>query len=145
MTRSNPQIRKQAESLRKAIDHHNYQYYVLDQPEIPDAEYDRLFRQLQQIENEYPELISDDSPTQRVGAQPLAAFATVQHRLPMLSLNNVFSDEELQAFYKRIRERLDTDDDIEEVSAFEAERRAAIDRRHCEPTEALTQLGERLG
>ena len=74
--------RKKVESLREQIRHHNYQYHVLDDPEVPDAEYDRLTRELQALESEYPELITPDSPTQRVGAAPISAFGTVQHQLP---------------------------------------------------------------
>ncbi|HHO59287.1 MAG TPA: NAD-dependent DNA ligase LigA [Thiotrichales bacterium] len=93
--------------------YHAYRYYVLDDPEIPDAEYDRLFRQLQQLETEHPELITEDSPTQRVGAQPLTAFEQITHELPMLSLDNVFSEEELLAFNRRVQERLNTQAQIE--------------------------------
>jgi DNA ligase (NAD+) len=81
------------EDLREQIRHHNYLYHVLDAPEIPDIEYDRLVRELQTLEEAHPELITPDSPTQRVGAQPVAAFGTVEHRLPMLSLDNAFSDD----------------------------------------------------
>jgi DNA ligase (NAD+) len=95
-----------AESLRRAIDYHNYRYYVLDDPEIPDAEYDRLLRELQALEAEHPELVTPDSPTQRVGAEPLDAFAEVEHRVPMLSLENALSEEEMRAFDRRVRERL---------------------------------------
>ena len=100
---------QRAERLREQIRHHNYRYYVLDDPEIPDAEYDRLLRELQQLEQEHPELISDDSPTQRVGAAPLGAFGQVHHELPMLSLDNAFSDEELGDFDRRVRDRLKVD------------------------------------
>ncbi len=86
---------------------------MLDSPEIPDAEYDRLFRELEKLESEHPEFVTADSPTQRVGAEPLASFSQVKHRLPMLSLGNVFSDEELLAFDKRIRDRLKSDAVIE--------------------------------
>ena len=85
---------------------HNRRYYVLDDPLIPDSEYDRLLRRLQELEAAHPELVSADSPTQRVGAEPLAAFAAVRHEIPMLSLDNVFSEEELRAFDRRVRERL---------------------------------------
>jgi len=95
-----------AESLRRQLDHHNYRYYVLDDPEIPDAEYDRLLRELQQLEQEHPELITPESPTQRVGARPLERFDEVTHRIPMLSLDNAFSDQELDDFDRRVRERL---------------------------------------
>ena len=107
------QAAKKIESLRQQLNHHSYQYYVLDDPEIPDAEYDRLYRELQQLELQYPELITTDSPTQRVGDQPLDHFDQVKHELPMLSLDNVFNDEELQAFYKRISDRLKIDEPIE--------------------------------
>ncbi|WP_290705524.1 NAD-dependent DNA ligase LigA [Amphritea sp.] len=99
------------EQLRDTLRHHNYQYYVLDNPQIPDAEYDRLFQQLKKMEEENPELITVDSPTQRVGAQPLAAFNQVSHEMPMLSLDNAFSEEDMQGFEKRVRDRLKMTDD----------------------------------
>jgi DNA ligase (NAD+) len=99
--------------LRAEIQHHNYQYYALDDPQIPDAEYDRLLRRLQELENAYPEFITPESPTQRVGSAPLTEFATVAHELPMLSLDNAFSDEELIGFNRRIQERLKTSAEIE--------------------------------
>ena len=99
--------------LCEQLNHHSYQYYVLDDPEIPDAEYDRLYRELQQLEAENPQFISHESPTQRVGDQPLSEFSQVKHLLPMLSLDNVFSDEELQAFNKRILQRLGSEDALE--------------------------------
>ncbi len=98
-------VRRAAE-LRDQIRHHNYLYYVLDNPEIPDAEYDRLFNELQALEAQYPQLVTPDSPTQRVGAEPQKAFAEVRHELPMLSLGNVFSDEEFEDFDRRIRAEL---------------------------------------
>ena len=79
---------------------------MLDAPTIPDAEFDQLFRELQQLETEYPQLAAPDSPTQRVGARPATAFSQVTHRVPMLSLNNAFEDEEVQAFDRRVREGL---------------------------------------
>ena len=99
-------VKKRIEELRKQINHHNYLYYALDAPEIPDAEYDRLLRELQQLEQQYPELVTPDSPTQRVGAAPLETFSEVRHELPMLSLNNAFSDDEVFDFDRRVRERL---------------------------------------
>ncbi len=99
-------VRRRVEALRREINHHNYLYYVLDQPEIPDAEYDRLMRELQELEARWPELVTPDSPTQRVGAQPLEGFGEVRHEVPMLSLNNAFSDEEVHDFDRRVRERL---------------------------------------
>ncbi|MDO8262226.1 MAG: NAD-dependent DNA ligase LigA [Gallionella sp.] len=92
--------------LRAEIERHNHAYYVLDAPVIPDAEYDRLFRELQSLEAQHPELLTADSPTQRVGGNPLKAFAEVQHRTPMLSLNNAFSEDEVRAFDARICEAL---------------------------------------
>ena len=92
--------------LREQIDHHNHLYYVLDAPEIPDSEYDRLMRELQALEQQHPQLVTPDSPTQRVGALPLQAFEEVEHRIPMLSLDNAFSDEELDDFDRRVRDRL---------------------------------------
>jgi len=95
--------------LRDLINHHNHRYYVLDDPLIPDSEYDRLLRELQALEDQHPQLVTDDSPTQRVGAAPLAAFDPVQHRVPMLSLENAFGDDEFDDFDRRVRERLSTD------------------------------------
>lgn len=94
------------QTLREQLHQYNYHYYVKDEPLIPDADYDRLLRELQQLEEEHPALITTDSPTQRVGATPLAAFEQVTHAMPMLSLGNVFSDEELTAFDERLHERL---------------------------------------
>ncbi|HEB59274.1 MAG TPA: NAD-dependent DNA ligase LigA [Gammaproteobacteria bacterium] len=99
-------IAARATQLREEINYHNYRYYVLDDPQIPDAEYDRLLRELQDIESRYPELITPDSPTQRVGAAPLSEFAEVRHEVPMLSLGNAFSEEEVHDFDRRVRERL---------------------------------------
>jgi len=92
--------------LREELERHNYQYYVLDAPTIPDAEYDALFAELQALEVEHPELLSADSPTQRVGGAPLSAFDTVRHRVPMLSLNNGFSDEDVVGFDRRCAQGL---------------------------------------
>lgn len=102
-------IRQQMQTLRTAINMHNYRYYVLNAPTIPDAEFDRLFRELQQLEERYPQLVSPDSPTQRVGAAPLKEFIQVSHRTPMLSLNNAFEDNEVEAFDRRIRDELRID------------------------------------
>jgi len=106
-------IQQKIESLRQKLNHHSYQYYVLDDPEVPDAEYDRLYRELQQLEKNHPKFITLDSPTQRVGDQPLDGFSQITHKVPMLSLNNVFSDEELDDFYKRLQQSLDTEQAIE--------------------------------
>jgi DNA ligase (NAD+) len=107
--------KKQVAALREQIRHHNYRYHVLDDPEIPDVEYDRMVRELQALEAEHPELVTPDSPTQRVGGEPISAFGTVQHQLPMLSLDNAFSEEELEDFHRRVTDRL------------ELERSAALD------------------
>lgn len=92
--------------LREQIDEHNRRYYVLDQPLIGDAAYDRLFRELQELERRFPELVVPESPTQRVGAAPAGGFAQIEHRTPMLSLNNAFEDGEVAAFDRRVREVL---------------------------------------
>ncbi|MBS0350543.1 MAG: NAD-dependent DNA ligase LigA [Proteobacteria bacterium] len=105
-------IKQTAENLAQTINEYNYQYYVLDSPTVPDEEYDRLFRELQELEAQYPELVSPRSPTQRIGGQPLKAFRQIQHALPMLSLDNIFSLEELPAFDARIRQRLHTSEEI---------------------------------
>ena len=102
-------VQQQIEQLRQQRRHHEYLYHVLDQPQIPDSEYDRLLNQLKQFEGEHPELITPDSPTQRVGAKPLAGFQQITHELPMLSLDNAFSDEDFYAFERRIQERLGSD------------------------------------
>ena len=99
-------IIEQLTSLRNLIRHHEYCYYVLDAPEIPDSEYDKLIKQLQKIEQQYPDLITTDSPTQRVGGAPLAQFASIKHELPMLSLDNVFDESSFIAFNKRVKDRL---------------------------------------
>ena len=101
------------EQLRSQLHYHNYRYHSLDAPEISDAEYDRLMQRLKNIEAEHPELITADSPTQRVGSKPLSEFVTVVHEMPMLSLDNAFSDEDLLAFNKRIQDRLKSQADVE--------------------------------
>lgn len=101
-----PQKTQRARELREAIELHNYRYYVLDDPIVPDAEYDRLLAELRDLETAYPDLVTPESPTQRVGAAPAAGFAEVRHAQPMLSLDNAFSDEEVVAFDRRVRERL---------------------------------------
>ncbi len=98
--------------LRTTLRHHEYLYHVMDAPEIPDVEYDRLMGELRALETEHPELITADSPTQRVGAAPLSAFEQVRHEIPMLSLDNVFDDASYLAFNKRVQDRLKSTDDI---------------------------------
>src|SRR5215471_6640091 len=100
-------IRQRAAALREQLGEANYRYHVLDEPTIPDAEYDQLMRELEQIEAEHPDLRTPDSPTQRVGAVPSAAFAEVRHEIPMLSLANAFSGEEVEEFVRRIETRLE--------------------------------------
>ena len=109
-------ITKKIKSLRQQINDHNYRYYVLDDPLISDGEYDQLFRKLEQLERQHPELIVRESPTQRIGAEPLEAFGTITHRIPMMSLANAMSDEELSAFDERLKKALDDMADIEYVS-----------------------------
>lgn len=101
-------LQQQAEQLRQQLDLYSYQYYVLDNPTVPDAEYDRLFRQLQQLEAEHPALIDAQSPTQRVGAAPLSKFGQVTHSIAMLSLDNAFDADDFNAFCKRMADRLDS-------------------------------------
>jgi DNA ligase (NAD+) len=98
--------RARADELRRAIEEHNHRYYVLDAPSIPDAEYDRLFRELMELERAHPQLVTPESPTQRVGGAPLEEFPQVVHRTPMLSLNNAFSGEDVAGFDRRAREAL---------------------------------------
>src|SRR5450432_4881781 len=94
----------QIEQLREELRHHEHQYYVLDAPEITDAEYDALMRRLQSLETEYPELLTPDSPTQRVGGKPREGFIKVQHNSPMLSLDNTYNEEELRDWERRVHE-----------------------------------------
>jgi len=109
-------IRAEADRLRQELTLHNYRYYVLDDPLVSDAEYDKLFRRLGELETQHPELRDPHSPTQRVGAPPLAQFAQVRHSLPMLSLANVLSREEMQEFQERIQRLLKTSEPIEYVA-----------------------------
>ena len=102
-----------AAELRQLLAQHSHRYYVLDDPQITDAEWDRLLRELQALEAEYPGLVTPDSPTQRIGAAPAEGFAELRHRLPMLSLDNAFSEEEVRAFDRRVRERLDFEGPVE--------------------------------
>ncbi|MGH2766842.1 MAG: NAD-dependent DNA ligase LigA, partial [Actinomycetota bacterium] len=104
--RRRSEAKRRVEELRDLIDHHNWRYHVQDDPEISDAEYDELMRELKSLEEEFPELIVPDSPTQRVGGAPSDLFAPVRHRTPMLSLDNAFSWEELNAWGKRVERAL---------------------------------------
>ena len=110
------EIQSRFEQLKKEIEHHNYLYYVEDKPEIPDYQYDQLMRELISLENEYPQLQSADSPSQRVGGKPLTMFDSVKHQVPLLSLDNAFNAEELRAFDQRTKKSLNTDSDIEYVA-----------------------------
>ncbi len=101
------------QSLREQLNQYSYQYYVLDDPQVPDATYDRLYHELKALEKEYPEFISPDSPTQRVGDKPLEGFSQVKHEVPMLSLDNVFNADELADFNQRLQQRLEDADEIE--------------------------------
>jgi DNA ligase (NAD+) len=100
------EAKRRVEELREQISHHDYRYYVLDEPEVSDAEYDELMREVRALEEEFPELITPDSPTQRVSGQPAELFAPAPHRAPMLSLDNAFSWEELNAWGKRVERQL---------------------------------------
>lgn len=105
-------IEQKLTELRTTLRHHEYLYHVMDTPEIPDAEYDRLMRELRELEAQHPELITPDSPTQRVGAAPLASFSQIRHEVPMLSLDNVFDEESFLAFNKRVQDRLSDTADL---------------------------------
>ena len=110
-----PSIEETIESLRDEIRYHNYRYHTLDDIEIPDAEYDRLMRELQRLEAKHPELVTPDSPTQRVGGEPSAALKTIKHRLPMLSLDNVFAEDELREFHRRVADKLEIEDGADDL------------------------------
>ncbi len=105
-------VQEQITALRTTLRHHEYLYHVMDAPEIPDAEYDRLMVQLRELESVHPDLITPDSPTQRVGAKPLAAFEQVRHEVPMLSLDNTFDEAGFLAFNKRVQDRLKSTDEL---------------------------------
>ncbi|MEF1290968.1 NAD-dependent DNA ligase LigA [Vibrio sp. M260118] len=100
------EIQEKLNQLRQTLHYHGVKYYVEDSPEIPDAEYDRLMRELMELESQHPELISVDSPSQRVGGAPLDGFGSVTHEIPMLSLDNAFDDGELESFHKRMGDRI---------------------------------------
>ena len=114
MTRE--EAKKRIEELRELIRYHNYRYYVLDSPEISDAEYDKLFRELQELEAQFPEFVAPDSPTQRVGAQPVEEFGTVSHTIPMLSLDNAMDEEEIREFDRRVKRFLGAEENIAYVA-----------------------------
>jgi len=99
----NPPTRRRVAELRELIEQYDYRYYVLDDPSVPDAEYDRLMQELRDIEAQRPELVTADSPTQRVSGQIAAGFAEVRHGVPMLSLDNAFSEDDIVAFDRRVR------------------------------------------
>jgi DNA ligase (NAD+) len=104
---------ERVKALRASIARHDHRYYVMDDPEVPDAEYDRLVRELKELEARHPELVSPDSPTQRVSGAAAESFGTVEHRVPMLSLDNAFAEEDIERFDRRVRERLGTEQPIE--------------------------------
>ena len=113
MTSVSQRLIDRVRTLRTAIEHHNYRYFVLDDPEIPDAEFDRLMRELRSLEEAHPELVTPDSPTQRVGAVAATEFGEIRHRVPMLSLDNAFDVADVESFDRRIRERLGQDEPVE--------------------------------
>jgi DNA ligase (NAD+) len=109
------EAKQRAEKLRAEINNHNYRYYVLDNPSISDSDYDKLLRELENLEKQFPEILTSDSPSQRVGAPPLKEFSEIKHSVPMLSLSNAFNEQEAIDFDKRIKKLLETSDDIEYV------------------------------
>ena len=108
-------IQKRIIKLKEKIEEHNLNYYVYDRPIISDSEYDVLLNKLQKLENEYPDLITSDSPTQRVGGEPLEEFNSITHRIPLLSLANAMNVEDLEQFDSRTKKGLNTEDDIEYI------------------------------
>src|SRR5437660_7720413 len=104
-----PSLEKRAEELRRQIEHHNYLYYQEAKPEISDREFDRLLEELKKLETQHPELVTPDSPTQRVGGQPIEGFVSVRHRQPMLSIDNTYNPGELREFDKRVKKLLGGD------------------------------------
>lgn len=107
------ELESRLQQLRNEINQHNHSYYVLDEPTVPDSEYDRLMQELREIEAAHPEWVTADSPSQRVGGAPLESFDQVQHRVPMLSLDNAFSEEDMRDFERRIKDRLKTSEAIQ--------------------------------
>ncbi|OED43111.1 DNA ligase (NAD(+)) LigA [Endozoicomonas sp. (ex Bugula neritina AB1)] len=107
------QVEQEILQLREQLEQHNYRYYVLDDPDIPDSEYDRLLQQLKHLEKEFPEFITPESPTQRVGGKPLESFGQIRHEMPMLSLDNSFNPEDQVDFNRRVKDRLNTTNEIE--------------------------------
>jgi DNA ligase (NAD+) len=103
---ASPEVEQEVNALRERLNSWNYQYYVLDQPSVPDAEYDRVFRRLSELEGAHPELLRSDSPTQRVGGTPVDRFSQVKHEMPMLSLDNAFNEKDMLDFNRRLQERL---------------------------------------
>jgi DNA ligase (NAD+) len=116
MTKKTDNLAAEIEDLREQINHHNYRYHVLDDPEVSDAEYDRLMRRLEALEAEHPELATPDSPTQRVGAKPSEKFGVVRHRKMMMSLASAVNEDEMREFDKRVKRLLRSDADIEYVA-----------------------------
>ena len=109
------EVMARLQELREQLNYHNYRYYVLDDPVVSDAEFDRLLQELMQLEEQYPQLVTPDSPSQRVGAAPLSKFETVPHRQPMISLENAFSEAEAREFDDRLKRFLRTDEDFHYV------------------------------
>ena len=109
-------VNKRIEALKREIESHNQSYYVLDNPKISDAEYDSLFQELESLESEYPDLITSDSPTQRVGAEPSKEFGNVTHTIPLLSLANAMNEDELRDFDDSVRKLLEIDGNVEYVA-----------------------------
>jgi len=103
---ASPEVEQEVNALRERLNSWNYQYYVLDQPSVPDAEYDRIFRRLSELETAHPELLRSDSPTQRVGGTPVDRFSQVKHEMPMLSLDNAFNEQDMLDFNRRLQDRL---------------------------------------
>jgi DNA ligase (NAD+) len=138
--RAADELKRRTEQLRSEINYHNYRYYVLDSPVVSDAEYDRLFRELQEIEAAHPELVTHDSPTQRVGARPQAEFGEVRHTIPMISIDNAFKEQEVHDWDRRVRQGLGVEHEV----VYTAEPKfdgASVSLRYTDGT--LVQAGTR--
>src|SRR5579875_3014981 len=139
-------VEQKIEALREKIRHHDYLYYVQDSPEITDAEYDQLMRELKALEKEHPELVTPDSPTQRVGGKPKEGFAKVAHSRPMLSLDNVNSEEELRDWERRVRELAGSEAQIEYVCEYKLDGLSmALHYREAHLQRALTRGDGEVG
>ena len=111
-------VRMEIEGLREELRRHNYLYYVIAKPEISDLEFDRLLKELERLEGEHPEFDAPDSPSHKVGGEPVEGFETVEHRLPMLSIDNVYDEEDVREFDRRLKRLLESDEELAYVVEY---------------------------